>query len=104
MNAKFGELIRSSTPVLVDFFATWCGPCQTLSPILLDLSRTMGDQVRVIKIDVDKNQQLASIYNVRSVPSMLLFQNGELKWRGAGVISVNELQKIIKQNTHANVD
>ena len=64
----------------------------------------MGDQVRVIKIDVDKNQQLASIYNVRSVPSMLLFQNGELKWRGAGVISVNELQKIIKQNTHANVD
>jgi thioredoxin 1 len=104
MNAKFGEIIHSTTPVLVDFYATWCGPCQTLGPILQDLARIMGDQVRVIKIDVDKNQSIASVYHVRSVPTLLLFQNGELKWRGAGVMDAITLQRIIQQHTHAKVD
>ncbi|MEN9638479.1 MAG: hypothetical protein RLZZ262_347 [Bacteroidota bacterium] len=103
MNAKFGELIHSDRPVLVDFFATWCGPCQTLGPILQQLSSDMGDAVRIIKIDVDKNQSIASMYNVRSVPTLLLFQNGELKWRGAGVIPAHQLQSIIKQHTDAKV-
>ena len=103
MNAKFGELIRSEQPVLVDFFATWCGPCQTLGPILQELSAAMGDAVRIIKIDVDKNQAIASMYNVRSVPTLLLFQNGELKWRGAGVLPVHQLQSIIRQHTDAKV-
>lgn len=103
MNAKFGELIQSSTPVLVDFFATWCGPCQTLGPILQQLSAEVGDHVRIIKIDVDKNQAIASIYNVRSVPTMLLFQNGELKWRGAGVLPAHQLKTIIQQHTDAKL-
>ena len=104
MNAKFGEIIQSPTPVLVDFFATWCGPCQTLAPILKDLSSEMGDTLRIIKIDVDKNPQVASIYQVRSVPTLLLFQTGELKWRGAGLMTVRELKGIITQHSHAKVD
>ena len=104
MNAKFGAIIDSSTPVLVDFFATWCGPCQTLAPILKDLSSEMGDHLRIIKIDVDKNPQIASIYQVRSVPTLLLFQAGELKWRGAGLLTVKELKGIIAKHSDAKVD
>ena len=96
---KFEDIIKSEKPVLIDFFATWCGPCKMMHPVLEELHEKMGDKVRIIKIDIDKNQELASVYNVRSVPTFMIFQNGELKWRSAGAQPISnfeeELQKYI---------
>jgi thioredoxin 1 len=94
-NASFEGIIRSQTPVLVDFFATWCGPCKTMSPILQDFARQMGDRVRVIKIDVDKNQAVASKFNVQSIPTLILFQNSQIKWRHTGVAQKKQLEQVI---------
>lgn len=93
---KFNEIIQSEKPVLIDFFATWCGPCQTLKPILKDLKIKMGDDVSILKVDVDKNQGVASKYNVRSVPTMMIFKKGELLWRESGVRSADELKGILE--------
>lgn len=89
---KFDEIIKSEKPVLVDFFATWCGPCQMMHPVLEDLADKVGDKARVIKIDIDKNEHLASVYNVRSVPTLMIFKDGELKWREAGVHQADVLE------------
>ncbi|GGW61641.1 thioredoxin [Winogradskyella epiphytica] len=96
--SKFSELINQDKPVLVDFFAEWCGPCKMMSPILKDVKDKLGDDVSIIKIDVDKNQSLASKYQVRGVPTMILFKNGKQVWRQSGVLQKDDIISII--NTH----
>ena len=93
--SKFQEIVKSETPTLVDFFATWCGPCQAMSPVLDQLKEKMGDKVRVLKIDVDKNQEVAAKFKVRGVPTFVLFQSGEILWRQSGGMDLNTLQQKI---------
>lgn len=97
---NFNQIIKSEKPVLVDFFATWCGPCQMLSPILKQVKDSLGDRVSIIKIDVDKNQLIASQYQVRGVPTMILFQNGKQLWRQSGVVSKEDLIKTIVEKSN----
>lgn len=94
----FQEIINQDKPVLVDFFATWCGPCKMMSPILDDLKKRVGENASIIKIDVDKNPQAAATYQVRGVPTLILFKNGKPLWRQSGVVPANELEKLINQN------
>jgi thioredoxin 1 len=94
----FGSIIKGDKPVLVDFFATWCGPCKMMPPILDQVHNQLGEQVRIIKIDVDKNQQLASQLNVSSVPTLAIFKNGEIKWRQPGVQQAGALVNLLKQH------
>ena len=89
---KFEDLIKSDKPILIDFFATWCGPCKMMHPVLEELHDKVG-----LKIDIDKNEQLAAIYNVRSVPTLMVFKNGELKWRASGVQSAAALEQTLAQ-------
>jgi len=98
MKKDFNELIKSSTPLLVDFSAEWCGPCKMMQPILSELKSKVGDTASIIKIDVDKNPHIASVYNIQGVPTLILFKDGEIKWRQSGVISAQVLQKIIMEN------
>jgi thioredoxin 1 len=95
MNDSFDKIINSEKPVLIDFFATWCGPCQMLGPILKEVKKSLGERVSIIKIDVDKNQEIASVYQVRGVPTMMLFQNGKQLWRQSGVLSKEEIIQTI---------
>ncbi len=94
----FGSIIKGDKPVLVDFFATWCGPCKMMPPILEQVHNQLGEQVRIIKIDVDKNQQLASQLNVSSVPTLAIFKNSEIKWRQPGVQQAGALVNLLKQH------
>ena len=94
---KFEDIIKSDKPVLIDFFATWCGPCKMMHPVLESLAASVGEKARIIKIDIDKNQQLASICNVRSVPTLMVFKNGELQWRQSGVQSEDALRQVLEQ-------
>ncbi len=93
--SKFSEIVNQEIPVLVDFFAEWCGPCKMLAPVLKQVKDTLGDTVSIIKIDIDKNQALAAKYQVRGVPTMLLFKNGRQIWRQSGLIQKDEIINII---------
>ncbi|WP_153796838.1 thioredoxin [Foetidibacter luteolus] len=96
---SFGAVINSGKPVLVDFFAEWCGPCKMMPPILKELRNTMGDAVRILKIDVDKNPAVASAFQVQGVPTLILFQNGQVKWRQSGVMPAARLAEVIRLHT-----
>ncbi len=94
----FGSIINGETPVLVDFFAEWCGPCKMMPPILEQVHNQLGDKVRIIKIDVDRNQQLAAQLNVSSVPTLAIFHKGEIKWRQPGVQPANALVQLLNKH------
>jgi len=99
MKSSFNDIINSETPVLVDFFADWCGPCKMLAPILKQVKEELNDAIKIVKIDVDKNQPLAAKYQVRGVPTMLLFKKGKQVWRQSGVLQKNDIIKIINSNS-----
>ena len=91
MKGNFDQLINGDKPVLVDFHAEWCGPCKTQAPILEEVAKDIADKVRIIKIDVDKNQDAAGKFNVRGVPTLILFKKGKVIWRKSGVLSSDQL-------------
>ena len=93
----FTDIINGNKPVLVDFHAEWCGPCKMMKPVLEELRQLMGDEIRIIKIDVDRNNQLASSLNISGVPTLMLFKKGQTLWRQSGVMSARQLQGIIRQ-------
>ena len=95
---SFNTLIQSEKPVLVDFFAEWCGPCKTLAPLLREAKLQLGEQATIIKVDVDKNQQVAAAYNVRGVPTLILFKKGKIVWRQSGVVPTQEIVRVFKEN------
>ena len=95
----FEEIINSEKPVLVDFFAVWCGPCKTMSTVLEDVKSVVKDQTTILKIDADKNAGLAQKFQVKGVPTMILFKNGKILWRQSGVVPKNELVKIIQSHS-----
>ncbi len=94
---KFSEIINSNQLTLVDFYATWCGPCRTMHPVLEQLKEQLGEHIRIIKLDVDKNQNLSMSYRVQSVPTLMLFRHGEILWRQSGAMSLNDLKSLISQ-------
>ncbi len=94
---KFNDIINSSQLTLVDFYATWCGPCKMMHPVLEQLKGELGDSLRIIKLDVDKNQNLSMDYRVQSVPTLMLFRKGEVLWRQSGAMSLGDLKALVGQ-------
>lgn len=95
---NFDELIQSDKPVLVDFYAEWCGPCKWMFPLLDELKERIGDQAEIIKIDVDQYPELAGRYKIRTVPTLIIFRNKEIRWRQSGAFPVNELERLMEEN------
>jgi thioredoxin 1 len=93
----FNEVINGEKPVLVDFYADWCGPCKMMNPILKDLKKSMGDAINIIKVDAEKNADAAIKYNVRGVPTLMLFKGGQILWQQSGVVRAKQLEQIINQ-------
>lgn len=94
---KFNDIINSENLTLVDFFATWCGPCKQMHPVLEQLKQELGDSIRIVKLDVDKNDALAAAYRIQSVPTLMLFRSGHVVWRQSGAMRLNDLKAIINQ-------
>lgn len=98
MKSSFSEIITDEKPVLIDFFADWCGPCKALAPILKQTKAELGDAVKIVKIDVDRNQPLAEKYQVRGVPTLILFKKGQQLWRQSGVVQKDDLVRLIQSH------
>ena len=96
--SSFSTLINGDKPVLVDFFATWCGPCKTQAPILTEVKKRVGDAASIVKIDVDRNPQVARQFQISGVPTLILFKKGRIMWRQSGVFQSNELERLIREN------
>lgn len=97
--STFNDIISSEQPTLVDFYADWCGPCKMQVPVLKELSRTCKDKVRILKVDIDKNPAVSVNYDVRSIPTLILFQSGEILWRHIGFADYRELEQVINYHS-----
>jgi thioredoxin 1 len=95
---NFAAVLEKEKLVLVDFFAEWCGPCKMMAPVLKDLKTKIGEKATILKLDVDKNPQAASVYQIQGVPTLILFKEGKMVWRQSGVVSAQQLQQVIEKN------
>jgi thioredoxin 1 len=96
--SSFSELIGGDKPVLVDFFATWCGPCKVQAPILEEVKQRVGDDASIIQVDVDRSPEVAQLFQIRGVPTLIVFKKGKVRWRQSGVFPANDLERILREN------
>jgi thioredoxin 1 len=99
-NKSFSEIIKGNKPVLVDFSAEWCGPCKMMPPILKEVKDKMGDSVTILKMDIDRNPAVASAYQIQSVPTLIVFRDGQVKWRQSGVTRADQLKSVLEGILH----